>query len=171
MMLYKGRFIFNISIILFVVVFSLLSFGCYSLKYKTVKFEGISMLPAIKDGETIYLNSDISELKRGDIVAFYYPKDTSKNYIKRIVGLPNETIEIRGGKVFINGHQMPEPFVDAKLNTMTLSISAIKIPENSYYVMGDNRDNSSDSRSWGFVSRDLIYGVAVINQNVEKQPH
>lgn len=119
------------------------------------------MLPAIKDGETIFLNSNTSQLKRGDIIAFRYPKDTSKSYVKRIIGLPNETIEIREGKVFISGQLLPEPYVDAALNAMNYGSPAMKIPDNSYYVIGDNRDHSSDSRSWGVVSHDLIYGVVV----------
>lgn len=93
------------------------------------------MLPAIKDGETIYLNGEITELRRGDIIAFYYPKDPSKSYVKRIIGLPNETIEIRDGKAFINGQLLPEPYVDAQLNSMTLNLPAMRIPDKSYHVM------------------------------------
>lgn len=147
----------------FAVVFALALFFC-SCGNQSMKFEGTSMLPAIKDGETIYLNDDTSQLKRGDIIAFHYPKDTSKTYVKRIIGLPGETVEISEGKVYINGSLLPEPYIDPKNNVGTLNQPAVILNGNNYFVLGDNRDNSSDSRAWGLVSRNMIYGIVVNNK-------
>lgn len=94
---------------------------------------------------------------RGDIIAFWYPADTSKYYIKRIVALPGETVEILNGEVLVNGARLPEPYVAAKFNTSLHRRAQVTVPPNAYYVLGDNRDNSSDSRQWGFVTEDLIF--------------
>lgn len=120
------------------------------------------MLPTIKDGEKIRIerfdsNAEVS-IKRGDIILFLYPRDTSKFYIKRVIGLPNETIEIHENKVFIDGKELPEPYVEPKLNESRFTQPPKKITEGSYYVMGDNRDNSSDSRFWGLVPKKNIFG-------------
>lgn len=119
------------------------------------------MEPALKNGDRIIINRSFDKLERGDIVIFYYPKDQSKSYIKRIVGLPNEELEIRGSKVLINGQKLNEPYVNPKNDQAGLSHEPVKIPEDSYYVMGDNRDNSNDSRVWGALPRKFIYGKYV----------
>ena len=116
------------------------------------------MLPALKDGDRIFIERNPRNLQRGDIVIFLFPVDQTRSYIKRIVGLPNETVEIREGKVLINGRVLEEPYIDPKLNLSMRSAEEIKLPEDGYYVMGDNRDNSADSRYWGPVQRKLIYG-------------
>lgn len=123
-----------------------------------VKVEGTAMAPALQDGDRIVIQRNPSKLERGDIVVFYFPLDQRKSYIKRIVGLPNETVEIREGKVFINGTLLDEPYVQPTLNVSMRSSQEIKLAEDSYYVIGDNRDNSADSRIWGPLQRKLIYG-------------
>ena len=137
-------------------------FGCFTKTQDSLTFQGVSMLPAIKDGEKIRLErfdrgAELS-VKRGDIILFLYPEDTSKFYIKRMIGLPGETVEIREGKVFIDGKELAEPYVDPKFNKARFSQPLVTITEGSYYVMGDNRDNSSDSRFWGFVPGKNILG-------------
>ena len=116
------------------------------------------MLPTLADGDRVLMNKNLGELKRGDIVNFLYPKDKSKQYIKRIVGLPNEKIEIHNGTVFINDSEIEEPYVDQNLNQSKQNTRAQIIPENQYFVLGDNRDNSSDSRAWGTLQKELIVG-------------
>lgn len=123
-----------------------------------VKVEGTAMAPALQDGDRIVIQRNPSKLERGDIVVFYFPLDQRKSYIKRIVGLPNETVEIREGKVFINGTLLDEPYVQPTLNVSMRSSQEIKLAEDSYYVIGDNRDNSADSRIWGPLQRKFIYG-------------
>ena len=116
------------------------------------------MKPAFNNGDKILIDKNLNELKRGDVIAFLYPKDRSKWYIKRIVGLPGETIEIREGKVFINGQVMDEPYVEESYNQAKATFPSRKVPQYQYFVMGDNRDNSSDSRYWGTVDKELIKG-------------
>lgn len=102
-------------------------------------------------------------LDRGDVIVFWYPNDPDKSYVKRIIGLPNETVEIRNGKVIINGQELNETYIDPNLNGATLTISQppTLVKDHYYFVMGDNRDNSSDSRSWGLVPEKYIYGKAL----------
>jgi signal peptidase I len=130
-----------------------------------VKVEGTSMLPRLHDGERIFVNKliyyGLPKLSRGDIVVFWYPNDPSKSYIKRVLGLPGETVEVREGRVFINGAELPEGYLDPRLNLSHLSRPPVLVKEHYYFVMGDNRDNSYDSRSWGLVPEKYIYGKAL----------
>ena len=116
------------------------------------------MLPALKDGDRILIQRNPDHLQRGDIVIYYFPMDQRKSYLKRIVALPNETVEIRDGKILINGNLLEEPYVDPKLNLSMRSLPEIKLAEDSYFVVGDNRDASADSRIWGPLQRKFIYG-------------
>lgn len=123
-----------------------------------VHVKGNAMLPALNDGDRIVIERNPQKLERGDIVVFLFPEDQTLSYIKRIVGLPNEVVEIREGKVFINGTPLDEPYVDSKNNLAARSLMPLELRADSYFVIGDNRDNSSDSRIWGPVKRELIYG-------------
>ena len=135
-----------------------------------VKVEGTSMLPRLHDGERIFVNKLIyydeyrwaPKIERGDIVVFWFPDDPSKSYIKRVVGLPGDTVEMREGNVLINGTVLEEKYLDPKENLSTRSQGPIYVKPNYYFVMGDNRDNSSDSRSWGLVPKKYIYGKALL---------
>ena len=126
-----------------------------------VKVVGIAMEPALHEGDRIFVNRNPAEFSRGDIVLFYYPHDPRVSYIKRVIGLPGETITIREGKVQINGTPLSEPYVDPKNNQSIAGNEEKSIPAESYFVMGDNRDNSSDSRTWGTLARKLIYAKFV----------
>lgn len=126
-----------------------------------VKVLGVAMEPALYDGDRIFINRNPAEFSRGDIVLFHHPHDQRGSAIKRIIGLPGETIEIREGKVLINGRALEEPYVDPLNNQVLSGVKEIKIPKGSYYVLGDNRDNSADSRIWGPLSQDLIFGKFV----------
>jgi signal peptidase I len=135
-----------------------------------VKVEGTSMLPRLHDGERIFVNKLIyydeyrwaPKIERGDIVVFWYPNDPSKSYIKRVIGLPGETVEVREGTVFINGAVLEEKYLDPGENASSASQGPMQVKLNYYFVMGDNRDNSSDSRSWGLVPKKYIYGKALL---------
>src|ERR671933_802676 len=134
-----------------------------------VKVEGTSMLPRLHDGERIFVNKLIyydeyrwaPKLERGDIVVFWFPDDPSKSYIKRVIGLPGDTIEVHEGVVRVNGRDIEESYLDPRLNLSHRSQAAIYVRPNYYFVMGDNRDNSSDSRYWGLVPKKYIYGKAL----------
>jgi len=137
----------------------MISAACSSVvPVQPVKVEGTAMLPALNDGDRIVIERNPQKLERGDIIIFLFPEDKTKSYIKRIVGLPNETVEIQEGKTLVNGTLLNEPYVDSQLNLSARSIARLELEADSYFVMGDNRDNSSDSRIWGPVKRELIYG-------------
>jgi signal peptidase I len=138
-----------------------------------VKVEGTSMLPRLHDGERIFVNKLIyyklpdlrkygwPALERGDVVVFWPPHDPDKSYVKRIIGLPGETVEVRAGRIYINGQELNEPYLDPHMNAAHATQSPVQVKEHYYFVMGDNRDNSSDSRVWGLVPEKYIYGKAL----------
>ena len=145
----------NYFLILILVSISLFSTAC---SLQPISVEGIAMKPNFNDGDKILIDKNFGELKRGDVIAFLYPKDKTKWYFKRIIGLPGETVEIKEDKVFINGQVLDEPYIDESFNQARTNFPVRKLPENQYFVMGDNRDNSSDSRYWGTVGKELIKG-------------
>ncbi len=150
--------------LLFLAFFLLIGASCSVVKkiaVQPVKVEGVAVEPGLKHGDRIFIARSYDRIDRGDIVIFYYPADQSKSYIKRVVGLPNDRVEVREGRVLINGESLPEPYVVAEKNQSMRSSEEIKLAEDSYYVLGDNRDNSSDSRSWGPLPKHFIYGKFV----------
>ena len=131
--------------------------------YQPVKVEGTSMAPLLSDQERIFINKFVyrfEEIQRGDVVVFWYPLDRSKSFIKRIIGLPGETVEIRHGALFVNNHPIAEPYVPQQYADVS-DFGPVKVPKNSYFVMGDHRISSNDSRVFGPVSMQYIYGRAV----------
>ena len=131
--------------------------------YQPVKVEGTSMNPLLSDQERIFINKFIyrfEPIERGDVVVFWYPLDRSKSFIKRVVGLPGETVEIRAGNVFVNGRELPDQYVPSGYLDGS-NYPARRIPPGEYFVMGDHRDSSNDSRVFGSVPRPYIYGKAV----------
>jgi len=123
-----------------------------------VKVLGKSMEPSLKEGNRIFISKDVEKIERGDIVTYHYPKDEAQSFIHRIIGLPGEEIEIREGKVYINGKQLEESYVKAGNIIYSQKLEPVKVLEGSYFVMGDNRDHSNDSRFWGALPKKYIYG-------------
>jgi len=131
--------------------------------YQPVKVEGTSMMPGLEDQERIFVNKFVyrwEPIQRGDIVVFRYPRDTSKSYIKRVIGIAGDRIRIDGGQVYVNGEALdedyvPNDYVDAR------SYAEIVVPANSFFVLGDHRSMSNDSRDFGTVNEHYIYGKAV----------
>lgn len=133
--------------------------------YQPVKVEGTSMMPSLEDQERIFINKFIyrfglGNVERGDLVVFWYPGDSSKSYIKRVIGLPGDRVEINEGEVRVNGAPLREDYVPEQYRDRTSMREAIVPPEH-YFVLGDHRNSSNDSRSWGPVHRRHIYGKAV----------
>lgn len=136
-----------------------------------VRVEGQSMMPKLHDQDRIFVNKfiypmrewlgDKEPIKRGDIVVLLFPDDPSKSYIKRVVGLPGEEVNIEDGKLFINGQQIDEPYLDAEFLSRDSMPTPTRVKDHHYFVMGDNRRNSSDSRYWGLVPEKYIYGQAI----------
>jgi len=103
------------------------------------------------------------ELKRGDVIVFKYPKDPDTDYVKRLIGLPGETVEMNGRTVLINGKPLEEKYTQyIDPESVHGPWGPTKVPQGQYFAMGDNRDNSMDSRYWGFVPRDYIVGKALV---------
>jgi signal peptidase I len=128
-----------------------------------VKVEGTSMLPRLVDQERIFVNRFIyrfAQIERGDIVVFWYPRDRTKSFIKRVLAVPGDEVEIRYGSLYINGRRAQEPYLRPEYSDHD-SFRKQQVPADHYFVLGDHRNSSNDSRNWGFVSRDLIYGKAV----------
>jgi signal peptidase I len=133
--------------------------------YQPVKVEGTSMMPTLADQERLFINKflyrfGIGRIQRGDTVVFWYPGDPTKSYIKRVIGLPDDTVEVRNGVVFVNGTKIDEPYVPQEFRDKT-AVAPLKVPAKSYYVLGDHRSSSNDSRHWGPVPESAIYGKAV----------
>ncbi len=117
---------------------------------------GKSMEPSLKDGESVLLTRAFADLERGDIIGYRYPKDESKSFIHRIVGVAGDRIQSTEGRVLLNGQLLAEPYVD-EANRSADSWGPLTVPDRQYFVMGDNRRNSYDSRSWGLVAHDQIW--------------
>jgi signal peptidase I len=131
--------------------------------YQPITVEGTSMLPVISDQERILINKMVyrfEPIRRGDVVVFWYPLDMTKSFIKRVVGLPGETVEIRWGRVYVNGKQLVEPYVLPQYLD-NVSYRPVTVPPGQYFVMGDHRDSSNDSRMFGTIPAQYIFGKAV----------
>ncbi len=136
-----------------------------------VKVEGTSMQPRLENEERIFVNKfkyNFEPIQRGDIIVFWFPDDPTKSFIKRIIGLPGESIDMDGlGRVTINGVPLDESYLAPERNQMARARWAAVDPrwktikQHYYFVMGDNRDMSNDSRSWGWVPEKYIYGKAM----------
>ena len=130
--------------------------------YQPVRVEGTSMLPELKDQDRLFINKlayRVGPIERGDVVVFLYPHDHSKSYIKRVIAGPGDTIRIDHGHVYVNGEQLDEKYVPSRYED-DRSAPAMRVPEHAYFVMGDHRSISSDSRDFGPVEQSLIYGKA-----------
>src|SRR5277367_4655914 len=131
--------------------------------YQPVKVEGTSMAPLLSDQERIFINKFVyrfSAIERGDVVVFWYPLDRSKSFIKRVIGLPGDTLEMRQGTLYVNGNMVPEPYVPLRYEDFS-NFGPVTVPKDSYFVMGDHRISSNDSRVFGAVENKFIYGRAV----------
>jgi signal peptidase I len=130
-----------------------------------VKVEGTSMLPRLENDERIFVNKfeyNFSNIQRGDIVVFWYPDDPSKSFIKRVIGLPGESVRMdQQGHLYINGRIVEEPYLSDERNRYPRVIPEQVVRAAHYFVMGDNRDASNDSRQWGLVPEKYIYGKAM----------
>ena len=133
--------------------------------YQPVKVEGTSMTPALVNDERIFINKfvyrfGLSDIVRGDTIVFWAPEDSSRSYIKRVIGVPGDGVEIVNGTVILNGQRLDEPYiVDDNRDRMSMPYRTVEAGR--YFVLGDHRNSSNDSRSWGTVPRDAIYGKAV----------
>ena len=142
----------------------------YAFLFRPYQVTGHSMDPTFENGEYVLTNLitlRLGELKRGDIVVFVAPPDKEKDYIKRIIGIPGDRVSISGGSVFLNGSKLDQTsFLASSVRTNGGTFlgegNEVVVPEGQYFVMGDNREFSSDSREWGFVTKNAIIGKSFI---------
>jgi signal peptidase I len=130
--------------------------------YQPVRVEGTSMLPRLVDQDRLFINKFVyhfEAIDRGDVVVFHYPRNLQLSYIKRIIAIPGDRVQIDRGQVYVNGKALAEPYVPEEYRD-TRSMDAMVIPKDEYFVLGDHRSIASDSREFGTVKRDLIYGKA-----------
>jgi signal peptidase I len=137
--------------------------------YQPVKVEGTSMEPALTDQERIFINKftyrfGLGKIDRGDTIVFHY--DENRSYIKRVIGLPGDRVRINAGMVFVNDRPLTEDYVPPRYRDAIswppgAGTTDEVVPADMYFVLGDHRSQSSDSRSWGYVLRKSIYGKAV----------
>ncbi len=130
--------------------------------YQPVRVEGTSMLPVLEDQDRLFINKfayRFEDIHRSDVVVFLYPHDHTKSYIKRVIALPGDDLQIDHGMVWVNGVAVKEPYVPAKYQDDRSQPEMI-VPPGEYFLMGDHRVISSDSRDFGPVPRQLIYGKA-----------
>lgn len=150
---------FTIDTIETVLLALVLFFGINAVSAR-VRVENISMKPTLNPGEFVLVNKiayKIGKPSIGDIIVFHYPKDPTQDYIKRVMGRPGDSVVIENGKVSVNGTVLSEPYIAASPDYR----GEWTVPADSLFVLGDNRNQSSDSHSWGFVPMNLVVGKAL----------
>jgi len=131
--------------------------GC---RAPNITIRGSAMSPTLNDGERWPIVPTVTRVERGDVIVFYYPRDQSKKFVKRVIGLPGERITIRRGEVSVDGKRLDETYVPA--TSRSAESLEVSVPTDAFFLMGDNRQNSSDSRHWGTVPKTLIWAKVVL---------
>jgi len=142
-------------------ILSILLFVGINAVSARIRVDGHSMEPSLQSGEFVIVNKLAYKLGSpdiGDVIVFHYPRDPDQEYIKRVIGLPNDSVEISNGSVFVNDELIDEPYIASPPNYQ----SDADVPENSLFVLGDNRNNSSDSHNWGPVPMEFVIGKALV---------
>ena len=160
-----ARFWRFIRDILETLVLAILLFVVINAVSARIRVDGSSMVPTLNNGQFVMVNRlayNLGEfitgkVQRGDVVVFHYPRDPEQEYIKRIIGLPGDVVEMTGGHVYVNGEQLIEPYIAADARNE----GQWTVPAGHIFVLGDNRNNSQDSRSFGYVSMQNVVGKAI----------
>ncbi len=144
-----------------VLLLTLILFFALRAVFLNFRVSGVSMLPTLHDGEYVFVYRLAywrEPPQRGDIIVFRYPLNPKRTLIKRVIGLPGETVSVQNGQVYINGRPLPEPYI---LASPMYTAPPVTVGPDEVYVLGDNRNNSNDSHAWGVLKRHLIIGKAV----------
>jgi signal peptidase I len=147
--------------ILETLVLSIVLFVSINMISARIRVDGASMEPTLVSGEYVIINRlsyRLGSPQRGDIIVFHFPRDPKEEYIKRVIGLPGDEIEVKNGAVYVNGQLFDESYLNVKMDYF----GTWRIPADQLFVLGDNRNNSSDSHDWGTVPMDYVVGKAVI---------
>lgn len=142
-------------------VLSVVLFVSINLVSARIRVDGASMEPTLVSGEYVIvsrLSYRLGNPQRGDIIVFHFPRDPKEEYIKRLIGLPGDVVEVKDGSVYVNGQLLDETYLKVKTNYT----GAWNVPEGQLFVLGDNRNNSSDSHDWGTVPMDYVVGKAIL---------
>ena len=153
-----GRFLLDIFETLALAVVLFLGINTVSAR---VRVDGFSMIPTLKDGEFVLVskvNYRFGSVERGDIIVFHFPMDPQQELIKRVIGLPGDKVRVQNGSVSVNGQVLSEPYIAAA----PAYSGEWLVPEGQLFVLGDNRNDSSDSHSWGFLPLEKVVGKAVV---------
>lgn len=137
--------------------------GMVLFVFEPVRVEGFSMMPQLHNNERLFVDKmafNFQAIARGDVVVFHYPRDPSESFIKRVIGLPGDHIVIWGGVVYVNGQRLLEPYVPAGFQDYS-DYPQVIVPRDEYFVLGDHRNSSNDSRFWGCLPDQEIFGRAV----------
>lgn len=155
-----GRLLRFIADILETLVLSVVLFVGINYITARIRVDGSSMEPTLHNGQLILVNRlayKLGEPERGDVIVFYFPRDPEQEYIKRLIGKPGDTVSIQNGQVLVNDLPLSEPYISAS----PMYQGEWVIPEGQYFVLGDNRNNSSDSHQWGMVPAEYVIGKAM----------
>ncbi len=147
--------------ILETLVLSVVLFVSINLISARIRVDGASMEPTLVSGEYVIvsrLSYRFGTPQRGDIIVFHFPRDPKEEYIKRVIGLPGDVVEVKGGTVYVNGQPLDETYLKVKTNY----VGTWSVPAGQLFVLGDNRNNSSDSHDWGTVPMDYVVGKALL---------
>lgn len=147
--------------ILETVILSVILFLAINAVSARIRVDGSSMEPTLHNGEFVIVNKlayKFGSPQIGDVIVFHYPRDPEQEYIKRVIGLPGDKVKVSGGRVYVNGQQISEPYIAAPPNYQ----AEWEVPEGALFVLGDNRNNSSDSHNWGPVPMENVIGKALV---------
>lgn len=157
----KSGFLHFLVDVLETLVLSVVLFVGINMISARIRVDGASMEPTLQTGEYVVINRlsyKFGNPQRGDIIVFHFPRDPREEYIKRVIGLPGDEVEVRDGTVYVNNVALNESYLKVK----TDYTNTWKIPEGQLFVLGDNRNNSSDSHDWGTVPMDYVVGKAIL---------
>ena len=147
--------------ILETLILAIILFLGINLVSARILVDGASMEPTLATGERVIVNRlsyRFGTPQIGDIIVFHFPRNPSEEYIKRVIGLPGDTVQVKSGSVYVNGQLLNESYIDVKTNYT----GTWQVPEGQLFVLGDNRNNSSDSHDWGTVPMDYVVGKAIL---------
>ncbi len=156
----SGFFRFLVDVLETLVLSVVLFVGINAVSAR-IRVDGESMVPTLVSGEYVIvsrLSYRLGTPQRGDIIVFHFPRDPKEEYIKRVIGLPGDTVEVKSGQVYINGQLLEENYLDVRINYT----GSWRVPADQLFVLGDNRNNSSDSHDWGTVPMNYVVGKAIL---------
>jgi len=157
----KSGFLRFVIDVLETLILSVILFAAINAVSARIRVDGSSMEPTLHSGEFVIVNKltyKLGQPEIGDVVVFHYPRDPEQEYIKRVIGLPGDQVLVTDGKVYINGQMLEEDYI----NSPPAYQATWEVPEDSIFVLGDNRNNSADSHSWGPVPLNYVVGKAVL---------